>query len=108
MRSGKHRRPVTDLFKRVVLARRWLTFVTMCLSFAVFGVGTVNLFNVFRANVDLIASNGVMALADGAAQQLVELLLTLMLCMLAYVVFKTCEYRLVHLLSDTHSEDDVP
>ena len=108
MCSGKSHRPLTDLFKRVVLARRWLTFVVMCLSFAVFGVGTVNLFNVFRANVDLIASNGFMALADGAAQQFVELLLTLMLCMLAYIVFKTCEYRLVHLLSDTHSEEDVP
>ena len=54
MRSGKSRRPVTDLFKRVVLARRWLTFVVMCLSFAVFGVGTLNLFNVFRANVDAV------------------------------------------------------
>ena len=40
MRGGKSGHPVTDLFKRVVLARRWLTFVTMCLSFAVFGVGT--------------------------------------------------------------------
>ena len=80
----------------------------MCLSFAVFGVGTVNLFNVFRANVDVIASNGFTALADGAALQFVELLLTLMVCMLAYLVFKACEYRLVHLLSDTHSEEDVP
>lgn len=99
---------MTDLFKRVVLTRRWLTFVVMCVSFAVFGVGTVNLFNVFRANVDLIASFGVMALVDGAAQQLVELLLMLMLSMLAYVVFKACEYRLVHQLSDTHTEEDVP
>jgi len=99
---------MTDLFKRVVLSRRWLTFVVMCLSFAVFGIGTVNLFNVFRANVDLIASFGVMALVDGAAQQLVELLLMLMVSMLAYVVFKACEYRLVHQLSDTHTEEDVP
>lgn len=99
---------MTDLFRRVVLSRRWLTFLVMCLSFATFGVGTVNLFNVFRANVDLIASFGVMALADGAAQQLVELLLMLMLSMLAYIVFKACEYRLVHQLSDLHQEQDVP
>ena len=98
---------MTDLFKRVVLARRWLTFVTMCLSFAVFGASTVNLFNLFRANVGLIADNGFMALADGAAQQFVELLLTLLLSMLAYIVFKACEYRLVHLLTDICSEDDV-
>ena len=107
MRSAKSRQPVTDLFKRVVLARRWLTFVTMCLSFAVFGASTVNLFNLFRANVGLIADNGFMALADGAAQQFVELLLTLLLSMLAYIVFKACEYRLVHLLTDIYSEDDV-
>lgn len=56
----------------------------------------------------MIASNGFMALADGAALQFVEFLLTLMVCMLAYLVFKACEYRLVHLLSDTHSEEDVP
>jgi hypothetical protein len=99
---------VTDFFKRVVLARRWLTFVTMCLSFAVFGASTVNLFTMFRANVSVIASNGFMALADGAAQQFAELLLTLVLSMLAYIVFKACEYRLVHSLSDTHSKDDVP
>ena len=99
---------MTDLFKRVVLSRRWLTFVVMCLSFATFGVSTVNLFSVFRANVDLIVSFGVMALADGAAQQLVELLLMLMLSMVAYIVFKACEYRLVHQLSDMHQEEESP
>ena len=91
---------MTDFFKRVVLTRRWLTFVTMCLCFAVFGASTVNLFNMFRANVRVIADNGFMALADGAAQQFVELLLTLLLGMLAYIVFKACEYRLVHVLTD--------
>jgi hypothetical protein len=108
VRSGKSRRPVTDFFKRVVLTRRWLTFVTMCLSFAVFGASTVNLFNMFRANVGLIADYGFMALADGAARQFVELVVTLVAGMLAYIVFKACEYRLVHLLTDIHSEDDVP
>ena len=108
MRGGKSSQPVTDLFKRAVLARRWLTFVTMCLSFAVFGASTVNLFNMFRANVGLIADYGFMALSDGAARQFVELLLTLVAGMLAYIVFKACEYRLVHLLTDIHSEDDIP
>ena len=108
MRSEKSRQPVTDLFKRVVLTRRWLTFVTMCVAFTVFGASTVNLFNMFRANVGLIADYGFMALADGAAQQFVGLLVTLVLGMLAYIVFKACEYRLVHQLTDIHSEDDVP
>ena len=95
-------------FHRVVLGRRWLTFVVMCLSFALFGAGTLNLFNLFRANLSLIADNGLMALGDGAAQQLLELLMTLALSMLSYIVFKACEYRLVRGLlhppqKETHS-----
>jgi hypothetical protein len=82
-------------FHRTVLARRWLSFVVLCLSFAVFGASTLNLFIVLRANLGLIADHGLMALADGAAQQLLELLLTLALGMSAYIVFKACEYRLV-------------
>ena len=108
VRSEKSRQLVTNFFKRVVLTRRWLTFVTMCVSFAAFGASTVNLFNMFRANVRLIADYGFMALADGAARQFVELLLTLVAGMVAYIIFKACEYRLVHLLTDIHSEDDVP
>ena len=83
-------------FHRVVLTRRWLTFVVLCLSFALFGAGTLNLFNLFKANLGLIADNGLMALGDGAAQQLLELLSSLALSMLAYVVFKACEHHLVH------------
>jgi hypothetical protein len=80
----------------------------MCLSFAVFGASTVNLFDMFRANVGLIADYGFMALADGASRQFVELLLTLLLGKLAYIVFKSCEYRLVHQLTDAHAGEDVP
>ena len=108
MPKSKPKQPITNLFKRIVLTRRWLTFVTMCVAFAVFGAGSVNLFNMFRANFNLIADYGLMALADGAARQFVELLLTLVAGMFAYIIFKACEYRLVHLLTDVHSEDDVP
>jgi hypothetical protein len=86
---------LTRLFHRVVLARRWLSFLVLCLSFALFGASTLNLFNLFKANLGLIADHGLTALADGAAQQLLELLLTLVLGMLGYIVFKACEYRLV-------------
>jgi hypothetical protein len=89
-------------FQRVVLARRWLCFIVLCLSFLLFGVGTLNLINMFRLNINLIADNGSMALADGAAQQLVELIVTLLLSMAAYVVFKACEHALVDGL--THFE----
>ncbi len=89
-------------FQRVVLARRWLCFIVLCLSFLLFGVGTLNLITMFRLNINLIADNGTMALADGAAQQLLELIVTLLLSMAAYVVFKACEHALVHDL--THFE----
>ena len=88
------------IFYRVVLSRRWLCFVVLCASFGLFGAGTLNLFNMFSANWDLITNHGTMALLDGAAQQLFELLLTLVVSMLNYVIFKACEHSLVHVLTD--------
>ena len=64
-------------FHRTVLSRRWLTFLVMGLSFFVFGAGTVNIFMLFKANAELIASYGWQALMDGAARQFAELLHTL-------------------------------
>jgi hypothetical protein len=89
-------------FQRVVLARRWLCFVVLCLSFLAFGIGTLNLIGMFRLNLNLIAEHGGMALADGAAQQFFELLLTLLGSMAAYIVFKACEHSLVHGLTHGH------
>jgi hypothetical protein len=87
-------------FQRTVLARRWLTFLVMGFAFFVFGVGTYNIFMLLSANIDLIARYGWMALLDGAARQFAELVGTGYLSMAAYVVFKTCEYRLAHALGD--------
>jgi hypothetical protein len=87
--------------QRVVFARAWLTFIVLVVSFLVFGAGTYNLFLVLKANLALIAEYGMQALADGAAQQLLELLVTALLSMAAYVVFKACEHSLVHRLYDS-------
>ena len=87
-------------FQRVVLARPWLTFVVLGLAFSAFGIVTLNLVHLLRANVELILDNGVMALADGGALQLVELVANGYLAMLAYVVMKTCEHALSHWLAD--------
>jgi hypothetical protein len=87
-------------FHRVVLSRRWLSFVTLGISFFVFGVGSLNLFFVARANFGLIARHGWQALMDGAAQQLLEVVATGYVSMLAYVVFKACEASLVRGLLD--------
>lgn len=87
-------------FHRVVLSRRWATFVVLGLSFLVFGASSVNLLLIAKANIDLILEHGWQALADGAAQQLVEILATAYLSMAAYVVFKACESRLVRWLAE--------
>jgi hypothetical protein len=85
---------------RVVFARAWLTFVVMVAAFLLFGAGTVNLFFVLKANLELIGEHGLQALADGAARQFFELMLTAALSMAAYVLFKACEHKLVHRLCD--------
>lgn len=87
-------------FQTVVLGRLWLCFIVMGLSFFAFGVGSLNLFYLLRANGSFLLEHGLMALLDGGARQLTELLLTGYLSMLAYVVFKACEHRLAHWLAD--------
>ncbi|MEO5688110.1 MAG: hypothetical protein ABIR54_12175 [Burkholderiaceae bacterium] len=88
-------------FQRVVLARPWLTFVVMGIAFFCFGIVSLNLLHLLRANADLILDNGVMALADGGAAQLVQLIVNGYFAMLAYVVMKTCGHTLSHWLADT-------
>lgn len=87
-------------FHRVVLSRRWVTFVALGLSFLVFGSSSLNLIFVAKANLELIAAHGWQALTEGGAQQLLELLATTYASMVAYVVFKACEYKLVHSVID--------
>ncbi len=88
-------------FQRVVLARPWLTFVVMGLAFFAFGMATLDLLHLLRANAELILDYGAMALADGGARQFVHLVVDGYLAMLAYVVMKTCEHALAHWLADT-------
>lgn len=92
-------------FQRLVLSRVWLSFLVLGLSFFAFGVGTLNLFLLLRANTNLLVDNGWVALMDGGAQQLFELLFNGYVSMAAYVVFKACEYRLAHWLGDPPEDD---
>jgi len=89
-----------SLFHRLVLRRSWTCFLVMGLSFLGFGIGTVNLASLLKANLDLVLNYGTQALMDGAAMQLFELLFNAYMAMAFYVVFKACEYRLVHGLSE--------
>jgi hypothetical protein len=87
-------------FHRAVLSRLWASYLCMGFSFLVFGAGTLNLVHLVKANTDLLWTYGWQAVMDGGAQQLLELLVTGYLSMAAYIVFKACEYRLVHWLKD--------
>ena len=88
-------------FQRVVLTRPWLTFIVMALAFFAFGMVTLDLLHMARANAGFLLDNGVMGLVDGGALQLLQLLADGIVAMLAYVVMKTCEHTLSHWLADT-------
>ena len=79
--------------------RAWLTFVLMGLSFLLFGFYSVNLFFLLKANIELILEYGMMAIGDGAGQQLAELLFATYLSMLFFLMFKVCERILVQRLT---------
>jgi hypothetical protein len=87
-------------FRRVVLGRRWLTFIVLGVAFFVFGSGSLNLFFLLKANADLLTMHGWQAVMDGALQQTLELLVSGYVSIAAYVVFKACEHALVHGLVD--------
>ena len=96
------------VFSRYVLAHAGVTFVLLCASFGLFGAGTLKLFKMFSANWDFITANGWMALTEGAAQQLIELLMVLLVSMLNYVVFKACEHSLVHKILHPNGHETPP
>jgi len=87
-------------FQRVVLRRSGVCFLVMGLSFFGFGIGTLNLVHTFQANAQLLLTYGTQALWDGGLMQLVEILVTGYASLIAYIVFKACEYRLAHGLTD--------
>ena len=75
--------------------RLWLTFLLMGVFFLLFGVLTVNIFVLLKANIDLYVDYGAMVIADGALLQLAELIGYGYLSLLFYVLFKACEHVLV-------------
>ncbi len=72
-----------------------LTFVVLALSFVAFGIASLNLVTLLKANLALFLEHGSMAAMDGALGQLLDLLLSTVLSMVFYLVFKSCEYALV-------------
>lgn len=74
-------------------------FGVMTLSFLVFGGLTLDLVRVFAANLQFLSDNGWQALQDGGLAQLVELLLSAVGAMVAYLLFKLCETLLLQSLA---------
>ena len=87
-----------------LMPRRWLefldrhprlTFVLMGVFFLLFGLTSVNLFVLLKANIELFLDYGLMVIADGALEQLVDLVGSVYLGMVFYLLFKVCERILV-------------
>lgn len=76
----------------------------MGLAFIGFGLASLNLLYLIRANADLVLHHGAMALLDGALQQLLELLGLGFSGLAMYLVFKLCEHILVDKLLKDHGE----
>jgi hypothetical protein len=77
-----------------------LTFVLMVGFFLLFGITSVNLFVLLKMNIDLFVQYGLMVIADGALEQLIDLLLSAVLSIIFYLVFKICERLLVERLTE--------
>lgn len=78
-----------------IAVRAWLAFLLMGLFFFLFGATSLNVIGLLKANIVLVLDYGVMALADGAAVQLAELLFYGYLSAAFFLLFKACEKLLV-------------
>ncbi len=88
----------TRFFKWLV--SHWvLCFLLMGLGFVCFGVASLNLVNLFSANAKFLLENGWMAVMDGGALQLLELVVNAYVAVAFYLLFKTCEHALVERLA---------
>jgi len=79
-------------------ARAWLTFGLMVGFFLLFGITSVNLFVLLKMNIDLFIEYGAMVIADGALEQLADLIGSAVLSIVFYLLFKVCERLLVERL----------
>ena len=75
--------------------RPFITFLVLMGSGLAFGAMTLNIFRLVVANWKFITTYGVMALHEGALQQALEIIVTGMLSMVIYLIFKFCERVLI-------------
>jgi hypothetical protein len=84
------------LLNRLFHGPAWLTFLAMGVAAGGFALCSFNLFELFRANLGLLATYGAMAVFDGGLLQFVELAAWGYLALAFYVVFKGCLDGLLH------------
>ena len=73
---------------KVLFKHEWITFIWMGVFFVAFGVSSLNLFMLFKANFDLYLEHGAMVIDDGALRQLLELIAYGYLSLLFYLLFQ--------------------
>lgn len=78
--------------------RNFLLLADECLFYFIWTF-SLDLVRVFSANADYISGNGFEGLMDGCLQQFQELCLDAIGAMTCYLIFKICEYTLVHKLA---------
>lgn len=76
-----------------------LTFVLLGVFFLLFGLTSINLFFLLKANITLFLDYGLMVIDDGALEQLAELLGSAYLSMLFWLLFRLCERVLIERLT---------
>jgi hypothetical protein len=84
------------LLNRLFHGPAWLTFLVMGLAVGGFALCSLNLFELFRANIRLILNYGAMAAFDGGLIQLLQLAGWGYLALAFYVIFKGCLDGLLH------------
>ena len=87
---------------RLLFSRWWATLLWMAVSAIVFGLLSYNTFMILQADIALVRENGVMALMDGVAVEVIGLGLTGFFSLLSYIVFKACEHSLIGRLTGNH------
>ena len=88
-----------------LLSHPWLAFVLMGVFFLFFGVLSVNLFYLLKANIGLFIQHGLIVIDDGALEQLTELLGQALLCIMFFILFAICERILVRRLTAKRLEE---
>ena len=88
----------------VWMVRHWVcTFLAMGIAFVAFGMLSLNLVQVFTANIRFLADYGLEAIMDGGLWQLLELVASAYGAIAFYVMFKSCEHALVERLAHHNS-----